>query len=363
MVTIRDVAMAVGVSTTTVSRALSDPTKVSPATRERVIAAARELKYTPNLAASGLRGGRTGTIGLLVPDLSNPYFAAVSRGIALGARAHGVAVFVTDSQEDPQIELEVLAGLVRQTDGVILCSPRAMPEDATVVGDKPVVVVNHELPGARSISVDHAAGMSLAVDHLYAMGHRRIAYAGGPSRSWSDAQRRDAARVAGTRQTELEIVEVGPFSPTVEGGHVAAGVVLATSATAVITFNDVMAIGLIRRAQGLNLRIPHDLSVIGFDDIFMAGVISPTLTSVHGDLNEVGRRAIDLLLEALEPCPDGSAPNDRGPELLPAQLVVRESSAPPLSLLRPPAARPPESRRWPAASVHSGLSAAAAKSS
>ena len=335
MVTIRDVARAVGVSTTTVSRALTDPDKVSPATRDRVAAAAAELGYARNLAASGLRGGRTGAIGLVVPDLANPYFAGVSRGIALGARARGVALFVADSQEDPQAESDVLATLVRQTDGVVLCSPRAVPEDRAVVGAKPMVVVNQELAGARSVSVDYAAGTAQAVDHLYAMGHRRIAYVGGPARSWSDTQRRLAIDAARGRLAGLELVELGPYPPTVDGGHEAAGVVLATGAGAAVVFNDIMALGLVRRVQGLDLRIPHDLSVVGFDDTFLTRLISPSLTSVHGDLDEVGRRAVDLLLELVDRPSDEPAPVDTEPLLLPARLVVRESSGPAPSLLAP----------------------------
>lgn len=335
MATIRDVAGVVGVSITTVSRALADPEKVAPRTRARVLAVAEELGYTPNRAASGLRAGRTNTIGLLVPDLSNPYFAAVSMGIAQRARAHRVAVFVADSQEDPQAEVDLLRGLVQQTDGVVLCSPRAVHEDRAVVGRKSLVVVSHELPGALSIAVDDFAGIDLAVDHLYSLGHRRIAYVGGPSRSWSDARRRSALAAAGTRLPGLELVELGPHAPTLDGGNTAAGVVVASGATAVIAFNDIVAVGLVRRVHRLGLRVPHDLSVIGFDDTYLADLVTPALTSVHGDLSEVGRRATDLLLEAIHLPRDEPEPADRGPVLLPAQLVVRESTAPHASRLPP----------------------------
>jgi LacI family transcriptional regulator len=328
VVTIRDVAGAVGVSITTVSRALTDPDKVAPETRARVAAAAEALGYTANRAASGLRAGRTNTIGLLVPDLSNPYFAAVAMGIAERARAHGVAVFVTDSQEDPQVEVELLRGLVQQTDGVVLCSPRATVEDRAVIGAKPLVVVNHELPGAQSVAVDDLAGVALTVDHLYSLGHRRIAYVGGPARSWSDTRRRSALATARTRLPRLEVVELGAHAPTVDGGNTAAGVVVASGATAVITFNDLVAVGLVRRVQRLGLRVPHDLSVVGFDDTFLADLVTPALTSVHGDLSEIGRRAADLLLADLRRPRDAPEPTGRGPVLIPAQLVVRESTAP-----------------------------------
>ncbi|QTE29746.1 LacI family DNA-binding transcriptional regulator [Pengzhenrongella sicca] len=353
MITIRDVAREVGVSITTVSRALTDPEKVAPATRERIVAAADALGYTPNRAASGLRAGRTNTIGLLVPDLSNPYFAAVAMGIAERARVHKVAVFVTDSQEDLRAEVDLLRGLVQQTDGVVLCSPRAVHEDQAVIGTKPLVVVNHELPGAQSVAVNDLAGVASTVDHLYSLGHRRIAYVGGPATSWSDARRRSALAHARTRLPDLEVVELGAHAPTVDGGNIAAGVVVASGATAVITFNDLVAIGLVRRVHRLGLRVPHDLSVVGFDDTYLADLVTPALTSVHGDLSEIGRRATDLLLAELRPPRHAPASTTREPVLLPVQLVVRESTAPLLSRTsgstgaRPPELSPPLAHRDP----------------
>ncbi|PZR52624.1 LacI family transcriptional regulator [Xylanimonas oleitrophica] len=334
MVTVRDVARAAGVSISTVSRALTAPDKVAASTRERVATVAAELGYLPNRAASGLRAGRTGTFGLLVPDLSNPYFAAVTKGVAERAREHGLGVFVVDSEEDPEIEAELLRGLAHQTDGVVLCSPRDVTGDREVVGAKPVVVVNHRIDGTVSVGSDNTAGIELAVEHLHALGHRRIAYVGGPTTSWSDEQRRAALAEAGRHRPDLEILTFGPHRPVVEGGTAAAGVVVASGATAAITFNDVVAVGLVRRVQDLGVRVPHDLSVVSFDDTFLAHLVTPSLTSVHTDLRGVGRQATDLLVRRLAGAggADGEPATDT---LLPARLVVRESTAPAASLLPP----------------------------
>ncbi|MCW3159045.1 LacI family DNA-binding transcriptional regulator [Micropruina sonneratiae] len=324
MVTIREVAAAAGVSIATVSRALADPDKVAAGTRDRVLSAIDTLGYTPNRAASGLRAGRTNTIGLLVPDLTNPYFSGVARGVTAQATDEGVSVFVTESREDPAAEVEILRGLVRQTDGVVLCSPRAVHDDRGVIGPRPLVLINNELPGAQSISVDDRHGIREALRHLYALGHRRIGYVGGPSGSWSDRRRRAALAAHAPELAGVQIVDLGEHEATVQGGDSAAGEVIAAEVTAVIAFNDIVAVGLIRRLHRMGVRVPHELSVVGFDNTFLADLVTPALTTVHGDLETLGRRATDLLLGVLPGRPVRAAV----PHLLPARLVVRDSTAP-----------------------------------
>ncbi|ACZ29411.1 transcriptional regulator, LacI family [Xylanimonas cellulosilytica DSM 15894] len=323
MVTVRDVARAAGVSISTVSRALSAPEMVAAPTRDRVAAIAAELGYQPNRAAAGLRAGRTGALGLLVPDLANPYFAAVAKGVAERAREHGLGVFVVDSDEDPAVEVEVLRSLAHQTDGVILASPRAVEADREAVGAKPVVVVNQD--GPLAVVTDVAAGVRLALEHLRGLGHRRIAYVGGPATSWSDARRRAALG-------DADVVALGPHHPTVAGGAAAADAVVASGATAAITFNDVVAVGLVRAVRERGLRVPEDLSVVGCDDTFLAALVTPALTSIGTDLREVGRSATELLVGRLTAAP-GSGPDDAAPATitLPGTLTVRDSTttAPP----------------------------------
>jgi LacI family transcriptional regulator len=337
VVTLFDVARTAGVSASTVSRALTRPDKVAVKTRALVESAVDELGYVPNRAASGLRGGRTHTFGLLVPDLANPYFAAVAKGVAERAREHQLGVFVVDSDEDEDDEPELVRRLAHQTDGVVLCSPRAPLRDVEAIAGRPLVLINNRIAGVASVAVDNIGGIDLAVEHLRSLGHRRIAYVGGPEHAWSDDQRRAGLRRVIERRPELEVVLLGPHRPDAEGGLVAAGVVAASGCTAAITYNDLVAVGLVRRLIALGLRVPLDLSVVSFDDTILATMISPTLTSVRTNLRDVGRGATDLLVNLLDTDRGGGEPNPiiDTSLVLPAELVVRESTAPHVSTIMP----------------------------
>ncbi|WP_069386593.1 LacI family DNA-binding transcriptional regulator [Cellulosimicrobium cellulans] len=355
MVTVRDVARESGVSISTVSRALSEPGRVAPETRDRVVAAATRLGYRPNRAASGLRAGRTHALGLVVPDLENPYFASVTKGVQARARRTGYAVFVVDAGEDPALETELVEGLRPQTDGLVLCSPRAVEADLAAAGDAPVVLVNLRIDGVPAVSSDDAHGVLLAVEHLRALGHRRIAYVGGPDRSWSDARRRAGLEAAGERYPDVETVVVGAFRPRVEGGRSAADLVVASGATAVLAYNDLVALGLVARMRERGVSVPHDLSVVGFDDTFVATLAAPPLTTVRTDLAELGARGVDRLVASLEArraaraAADGddqgvadaagSASEDPA-DVLPVELVVRGSTTVPPPATVPPSAQP-----------------------
>ena len=322
VVTVRDVARKAGVSISTVSRALAVPEKVAQETRARVEEAAAELGYQPNRAAAGLRAGRTNAVGLMVPDLSNPYFAMVAQGVAEAARSHGLGVFVVDFEESTELEVELLRSLAHQTDGLILASPRSLEADRAAAGAKPVVVINQDPPLA--VGCDYRQGAAQALEHLAALGHRRVAYVAGPATSWSDRRRREGL-LARAEGLGVEVVVVGPQRPTVDGGGDAAQAVLESGVTAAITFNDVVAVGLVRAVQARGGRVPDDLSVIGFDDTFLAPLVTPALTSVGADLRDLGRRAADLLVERL--ARPGQPPGDE-PDALPMTLAVRDSTAP-----------------------------------
>jgi LacI family transcriptional regulator len=330
MVTVHDVARAAGVSISTVSRALASPERVAAETRDRVTRVATELGYRPNQAASGLRMGRTHAVGLLVPDLENPYFATVTKAVQARARAEGYEVFVADSDEDPDVEAELIGALAARTDGLLVASPRSSDAElrAALVGVT-AVLASRELAPARSgtkaeevpcVSVDDADGVAQVLGHLYALGHRKVGVAAGPSSSWSGG-RRVAGLKAAAEQRDVELVELGTFQPYFAGGTQAADYALASGVTAVVAFNDLMALGILDRLRHRGVDVPGEMSVVGFDDVQLATLVSPALTTVHAPLARLGRRAVDLLLARLR---GGASASSQ----LPVELTIRGSTGP-----------------------------------
>ena len=322
--TLRDVARLAGVSPSTVSRALTMPDLVNVATRARVQVAAEALGYEPNRAARGLITGRTGNIGLVVPDLANPFFPSVVKGVQARARAADLAVFLGDTDEDPAAEVALIRALSKQVDGLILCSPRATEAElVTFAQESHVVLVNRLVEGVPAVTFDNEGGMRQAVAHLVALGHRQVAWVGGPEASWSSAHRFMGLSAA-ARDSGAELIEVGHFAPTYDGGMAAADQAVATGATAVVTYNDLVAIGLLARLHARGISVPGDLSVVGIDDIAMAGMSRPALTTVRLPTQRSGQIAVELLLALFDdPDPD-TAIGSRG--TLPGELIVRDST-------------------------------------
>jgi LacI family transcriptional regulator len=323
-VTIKDVADAAGVSPATVSRALATPELVREPTRARVLRAARELGYAPNRAARGLITGRTGNLGLLVPDLANPFFPGVVKGMQARAREADYHVFLADTDEDPTVEADLVRALSKQVDGIVLCSPRMAEEDLrAIAGATTLVLLNRRIGRIPAVTVDNVDGMRQAVAHLTALGHRRVAYVGGPRTSWSNRERvrglRTVAAAAG-----VGLVEIGNVTPQFAGGVAAADQVLAAGVSAVVAYNDLIALGLIARFRAREVGVPADISVIGFDDIALAAMVEPPLTSVALPQEQIGRTGVDLLLALLEN-PDRVPATRRE---LDTQLMVRASTGP-----------------------------------
>jgi DNA-binding LacI/PurR family transcriptional regulator len=324
---IHDVARRAGVSVATVSRSYTVPDTVREATRVRVLQAAGELGYRPNRAARGLITGRTGNVGVIVPDLGNPYFQSVLKGAQARARAADYAVFVADGQESAAEEEALIGAMSKQVDGIVLCSSRLAPR--TLAGLEPtpaVVLLNRRVDGLSTVTVDSADGMRQAIDHLAALGHARCAFLSGPRRSWSNQQRRRGLRAA-ARAAGAEIVTIGPVAPQFEGGVDAAEQVLATGATAVLAYNDLVAAGILSRLAALGVEVPGELSVVGFDDIPLAAMLIPALTTVAAPTAQAGAAAVDALLSRLEE--PGAQPAQPSVRELPATLVVRGSTAAP----------------------------------
>ncbi|MCW5952024.1 MAG: LacI family DNA-binding transcriptional regulator [Propionibacteriaceae bacterium] len=328
MISARDVAEAAGVSVSTVSRALSSPDQVAHQTRERVRAAAAALGYRPNPTAQGLRMGRNHALGLIVPDLENPFFASITKGTQARAQRAGYVLVVTDTNEDLDAETDMAVALAQRTDGLLLCSPRS--DDATVarLAERlPTVVINRLVPGVTSIAGDDADGARQALGHLRALGHRRIAVAAGPVRSWSGGRRAASIQAAAETAGDVDLIELGHFPPYFSGGFAAADYAVANGVTAVLAFNDLMAVGLISRLRSRGVRVPHDISVIGCDDISIARLVDPALTTIRVSRTTLSSRAVDLLVSSLD---EPSTPSHhQGEFCLPVELVIRDSTREP----------------------------------
>lgn len=319
--TLHDVARRAGVHPATVSRALSRPDMVAAATRSVVLDAVASVGFVPNRSARQLVSGRTDAIGVVVPDITNPYFAAIVQAIQGDARHDGLAVLIADTGADPAEERRALASLSRQVDGLVVVTPVTDLAAATVA----VVQVNRRSRGVASVVVDQEAIVVAAVDLLGSLGHTKIAVVRGPAAYWS-ATRRDAAveRLASSasRQTvRLELLP--PAAPNFDGGRCAYESLTRSDATAVVAFNDFQAAGLLVAAQEVGRSVPGSLSVVGSDGLVFATMTSPPLTTVAAPLEEVGHTARRRLTDLLAGRP--------GPMVttLQPRLVVRATTAAP----------------------------------
>lgn len=335
----REVARLAGVSASTVSRSLSRPESVAPETRDRVFAAARDLGYRTGTldAAPGFVPVRTHTLGLVVPDLENPFFASVTKGVQKRAELSGCSVLIADSDEEASQEATLVRTMAPHVDGIILCSPRT--EDAEIIDlarTTRVVLVNRRVEGVPAVTVDNRDGVRQAIEHLRALGHRRIAYVGGPRESWSNDQRTAAVIELAAEHDDVEVVLLGSFRPFVSGGIAAADLALASGATAVLAYNDLLALGVLERARQRGVRVPDELSVVGIDNVPVAAMTSPSLTSVEIPRQASGRAGVELLLGLLRNEAVTVSSRD-----LAVQLVVRESTGAPDELASPQFRIPP----------------------
>ena len=320
VVTLHDVAREAGVAVSTVSRALSDPGRVNVRTREHVRAVAQELGYRPNRLAQALPTGRTGTLAVLVPDISNPHNFRFVRGAEAQTRAAGSILIIGDTQGGPEVETAHVDRLASSVDGFVLASSR-LPDAAlvSIAERSPVVLFNRRVEGLASLATDSADGSRQIIEHLVALGHRSLAYLAGPTAAWADAERWRALSVHG-EAAGVRVVRCGPFDPTLEGGPAAADVGMSTGATALIAFNDLLAIGVLRRLAEQGIAVPGAVSVVGYDDIFGADFCSPPLTTVAGPVEDAGRILVDVLVAGRAPVPTIT---------LPTHLRVRRSTGPP----------------------------------
>jgi LacI family transcriptional regulator len=327
-VTMADVAREAGVSLMTVSRVVNNKEGISPATRQRIQAVIERLGYRPSNIARGLVTKRTGTLGLVVPDNANPFFSEVARGAEHVAYAEGYNVFLCNTEEDVERELTVLQSLEeKRVDGIVLCSSR-LEEDAlraALAGHPAAVVINRQVEGDfGTVRIDDLTGGRLATQHLLQTGHQAIGYLAGPPASHSGQQRFVGYRAI-LDDAGLPYVpdRVRHCSPRVEGGYQTALELLTAhpELTALFCYNDLVAVGALQACAELALTVPDDLAIVGHDDIPLAALVTPSLTTCHVPRYELGGQSMRLLLDHVRNHPERCEEVVLRPE-----LVVRASA-------------------------------------
>ncbi|HTI64645.1 MAG TPA: LacI family DNA-binding transcriptional regulator [Gemmatimonadaceae bacterium] len=335
-VTMHDVARKAGVSQPLVSQVIggSSSVRVSEATRERILRAAEELGYRPNVIARALVQSRSYSLGIIIPDLYNPFFADVVAGVERVASDEGYAVLLANAGEVPA-ERHIEAFRARQIDGVIIDAVGAASLDQAAFSDLTVVLIDEPSDTQLSVMSDAPAAGRLAAEHLLALGHVRTGLVGPATDLWAFRMRErgfmQALRAAGLRMASNHLRRV---SPTVEGGRSGMRALLAERdrPTAVFCTNDLMALGAIKACIEAGVGVPRDMSVCGCDDIDTARLVTPELTTIHVRAREMGARAARLLIRQVEgegANDDGKPERERSSRVLGVHLVTRGSTAPP----------------------------------
>ena len=329
---IRQVARQAGVSIATVSRALTTPDKVSDKTLKKVLAQVERSRYKPNLLARNFRSKRAFSIVVLVPNIANPFFAEIIRGIEQVAQQHGYAVLLGDTEGREDREAYYV-GLVetRQADGLIQLHPRLPKAARGANGTLDIPLVNaceyiEDAPCPR-VGIDNAAAAREMTSYLLGLGHRRIGVVLGPDSSPLTSDRLRGYKLA-LRSAKVSaddtLIAQGDF--TMSSGKAAAEQLFKAKQppTAIFCFNDEMALGAIRFLKSTGRSVPQDVSVVGFDDIEFASFCDPPLTTIEQPTREIGNKAMSLLFDML----NGSKPEPTM-HTLPIKLIVRDSAAPP----------------------------------
>lgn len=331
--TIRDIARLAGVSVATVSRVLNERPDVAAGTREAVLRVVREHGFTTNRSARALSSGRTGMIGLTIPFVDEHYFARIISGAAEALYEQDMRAVLCPTHQEHDREVGLLERLINgTTDGAVILLPEESTDELAAMHalGYPFVVADPREPlnaSIAAVSASHWAGARAATEHLLALGHRRIAHVTGTRGLVASEERLSgygAALAAAGVLPSSELVVEGTF--TIESGHAAGARLLALPEppTAVFAASDNIAIGVLRAARERGLDVPADLSLVGFDDIEPASIVTPPLTTVRQPLAELGRLAVSLLLRLIE--------HQRVETLrieLATQLIVRESTAEP----------------------------------
>jgi LacI family transcriptional regulator len=329
---IKDVAKEAGVSTATVSHVINQTKFVTEETRRKVLEAVEKLNFYPNAHARTLASGRSNIIGLLISDISNPFFPELVKSIEAEAFEQGFNIMLFNTNYDAGRAADYVRRLIElKVAGVALMTAELEPALIDDLTRKEVRAVFNDLgivsEHMSNIVLDYSAGIDEAVRHLVSLGHKRIAHIAGSSRIRSGVIRREAFVEAVYRylpENKEQLIFEGDFR--FESGRLAATEILNLEElpTAIVVANDMMALGAMQELKSKGIKIPQDISIVGFDDIAFAALSEPALTTVCSPRVEMGRRAIEALITTIK------IPNQRGIEIkIPTYLIVRDSTAPP----------------------------------
>jgi LacI family transcriptional regulator len=327
--TIRDVAERARVSVASVSRVLTGAGAVTEPTRLKVLEAVEALEYVPHSGARSLSTSRTDTVGVILPDLFGEFFSELIRGMDVAARTHGLHLIVSSSHDDASEAAAAIRSMRGRVDGLIVLSPHLDSANlaGSLAGRLPVLLMNGGAndAGRPSMVVDNVGGAVTAVEHLLAQGRKRIVHIGGPSGNL-EARERQAGYVQAVTAAGLQpSVVAGAF--TQASGYEATTALLTEGVRpdAIFAANDVMAVGALIALQEAGVRCPEDVAIVGFDDVPIAALVHPSLTTLRIEIAETGRRAMDRLVALIAASNDPEAIPDAACETIRPQLVVRQS--------------------------------------
>ena len=333
--TIRDVAERARVSVASVSRVLTGAGAVTEPTRLKVLEAVEALAYVPHSGARSLSTSRTDTVGVILPDLFGEFFSELIRGMDVAARANGLHLIVSSSHDDASDAAAAIRSMRGRVDGLIVLSPHLDSANLahSLAGRLPVLLMNGGAndAGRPSMVVDNVGGAVAAVEHLLAQGRERIVHIGGPSGNLEARERQAGYVQAMTAAGRDPVIVGGEF--TQASGHDATALLLAEGVRpdAIFAANDMTAIGALLALQDAGVRCPEDVAVVGFDDVPIAALVRPALTTLRIEIAETGRRAMDRLVALIAASNDPQETPDAACEIILPTLVVRQSSGRPQS--------------------------------
>ncbi len=330
-VSIKDIARVAGVSHATVSRALRDDPRISEQTKKRIRRIARDMGYFPSAIARGLATGRTDTVGMVVTTISDPFVAPIVQGAEKKAMEAGYSLILSQSGADPDRELAAVRLLrERRVDGVIVTASRVGELYTPLLSELkvPIVLINNQKEGGylHSIYVDDFAGARAAVEYLLEIGHRKIAYVACPERPLSNKNRfegyKSALESQGIQAEERLVVRIAGKDDLTRGREAAERLLSYDERpSAVFCYNDLTAVGALQAFRAKEVSVPEEISLVGFDDISIASMVCPALTTVAQPKEEMGIKAMEMLLALMEG-------EERENVVVKPRLVVRDSTSP-----------------------------------